>query len=90
MVMWVRTNNDASLRVGVIAGRATGGAVERNRAKRRLREAFRLNRHRLCDECDVILVARHKIIRAPWAEVQSELISLADQAGILKKDCNRN
>lgn len=86
MVMWIRTGDDAALRAGVIAGKKTGGAVERNRAKRRLREAFRLNRWRLNDKCDIVLMARDKIGAASWNEVQSELISLAERAGILAKE----
>lgn len=86
MVMVIREAGDASLRLCVVAGRnAVGGAVERNRAKRRLREAFRLNRHRMEGRCDVILVARGKLGEAPWEEVQKELIDLADKAGILSK-----
>jgi len=81
--MWLREGDDASLRLGVAAGRTIGGAVQRNRAKRRLREAFRLNRHRLRGKCDIVLMARGKLNNAPWDEVQSELIQLADRAGIL-------
>ena len=83
MVMWLRSGADASLRLGVVAGRTIGGAVQRNRAKRRLREAFRLNRHRLRDKYDIVLMARNKLIQASWDEVQAELIELADKAGIL-------
>lgn len=86
MVMWLREGDDASLRLGLAAGRTIGGAVQRNRAKRRLREAFRLNRHRLQGKCDIVLMARGRLNTAPWDEVQSELIQLADRAGILKKE----
>ena len=86
MVMWLREGDDASLRLGVAAGRTIGGAVQRNRAKRRLREAFRLNRHRLQGKCDIVLMARVRLNAASWDEVQSELIDLAGKAGILSKD----
>lgn len=86
MVMWIRNGDDASLRLGVVAGRTIGGAVQRNRAKRRLREAFRLNRHRLQGKRDIVLMARNKLMKAPWDEVQSELIELAGKAGIFKKE----
>jgi len=88
MVMWIRNGNDASLRLGVVAGRTIGGSVERHRAKRRLREVFRLNRHRLQGKCDIVLMARGKLIEAPWDEVQSELIALAGKAGLLAKERN--
>lgn len=85
MVMWLREGNDVSLRLGVAAGRTIGGAVQRNRAKRRLREAFRQIRHCLRGKCDVVLMARAGINEASWGEVQAELINLAGKAGILAK-----
>ena len=50
-------NGLAHSRVGVIASRRVGGAVKRNRAKRLMREAFRLNRHLLERRLDVIMIA---------------------------------
>jgi len=85
MVMWIRNGDDAALRLGVVAGRTIGGSVERHRAKRRLREAFRLNRHRLQGKCDIVLMARNQLIKAPWENVLTELISLAGRAGILSE-----
>lgn len=83
MIMWLRNGTDASLRLGVVAGRSIGGAVQRNRAKRRLRELFRLHRHRLRGGCDVVLMARGKLGKASWDEARAELISLAARADIL-------
>lgn len=45
-------------RLGVIATRRYGNAVTRNRAKRRLREAFRACQDRLPPSVDVVLIAR--------------------------------
>lgn len=83
LVMWLRTGPGASLRLGVVASRVIGNAVKRNRAKRRLREAWRLNRHRFHGEMDVVLVARRSILTAPWQEVNDDLIRLAKRAGLL-------
>lgn len=57
-------------RVGVIASRRTGGAVQRNRAKRLLREAFRLHQDLLPPGCDVVLIARASILTLSGAQVQ--------------------
>jgi ribonuclease P protein component len=86
MVLWLREGEDASLRLGVVASRKVGGAVQRNRARRRLREAFRVNRSRYRGAVDVILVARRAIGRARASEVEEELNGLAARAGLLSAE----
>ena len=83
LVMWLRHGPGASLRLGVVASRVIGNAVHRNRAKRRLREVWRLNRSQFKGDVDVILVARRSILTAPWKDVNDDLIRLAKRAGIL-------
>ncbi len=83
MVLWVGTAPDARRRLGVIASRKVGGAVDRSKARRRLREAWRLNRHRLSGRVDVILVARGAILRATADQVEHELMALCGRAGLI-------
>ena len=83
MILWLRGGEDAALRLGVVASKKTGNAVARNRAKRRLREVFRLNRHRLHGKVDIILIARRVIFQATWKDLEQDLLKLADKAGLL-------
>ena len=83
LVMWLRHGPGASLRLGVVASRVIGNAVCRARAKRRLREAWRLNRSAFRGDLDVILVARRSILTASWQEVNSDLLKLARKAGMI-------
>jgi ribonuclease P protein component len=53
-----RSENDGEARLGVSVGRKLGGAVERNRIKRLLREAFWANAESLRPGHDFVIVAR--------------------------------
>ena len=83
MTVWIRKQPDGALRLGVVASRRVGGAVQRNRAKRLLREVWRLNRSRFRGAVDVILSARSDILSVRYEAVERELLSLASRAGIL-------
>ena len=83
MVLWLRSGENACLRLGVVASRKVGGAVQRAKAKRKLREAFRRNRKYMQGEVDVVLVARRGILMTPFSNVNEEMMTLAKQAGIV-------
>jgi len=64
-----------TVRVGVVASiAAVGPAVDRNRAKRRLRAVFRENQTWAPVGSDLLLVARRPVNRLPVAELQERFI----------------
>lgn len=60
-------------RYGIVAGKKVGNAVERNRAKRRLREAIRAVHPALDTGWDLVLIARQPITAAQFSDVQDGL-----------------
>jgi ribonuclease P protein component len=76
MILRIRTGNDADRRLGIITSRKVGGAVQRNRARRRIREAWRLQRSRVSKQVDVVIICRRKIEHASAAAVAEEMTRL--------------
>jgi ribonuclease P protein component len=60
-------------RVGLTAGRVLGKAVDRNRIKRRMRQAVRSNLSLLTRDVDVILHPRRTVLTAEFARLQGEV-----------------
>ncbi len=69
-------------KVGFITSRRLGKANLRTRARRWMREAYRLNRHRLKQPVEQILVARPAIVGRTYQEVEAELLALWRRAGV--------
>ena len=61
------------LRVGFTVGRALGGAVERNRMKRRLREAVRMSLPAPGVAADVVINPKKCLLAADFADVLNEV-----------------
>jgi ribonuclease P protein component len=83
MVIWIAPPGSAETRMGVVASKRTfRRAVDRNRAKRLIREAFRRERYRLCQPADLVIVARRRILDAGSEMVQAEFVKLAGALGM--------
>jgi ribonuclease P protein component len=75
---------DARTRVGVIASkRFDRKAVVRNRARRLMKEGFRLIRNGISPPVWVVIVARRHLVRATLKEVQGELMRALAAASVL-------
>ena len=74
----------AATRLGVITSGRIGGAVVRNRARRLLREAFRLHQHELARPVDLVLVARPSIAGKTFAAVERDFLTALQKGKIVK------
>ena len=82
-VFYRRRSETGEARIGFTVGRVLGGAVQRNRIKRRMREAARACRAALPPSVDVVINPRKSALTAEYAqmlgEVQRAFASIARQ-----------
>lgn len=84
MVVYCRKNKLGRSRLGITASTKIGGAVTRNRARRRLREVYRLNRDKLQRGWDIILVARGRTASVSWRELNDTFLRLCRKLDLLE------
>jgi ribonuclease P protein component len=75
--------------IGVSAGRSVGSAVDRNRAKRLIREAIRPFLPALQPGWNILLIARKPILQAQFTVIQSSLEILLTRGQILNGNDER-
>lgn len=83
LVLYARRNHLPGNRVGITVSKKLGGAVVRNRTRRRLREVYRLNETRFASGWDIVVVARTRAVSAPFEKLTQAYLSLAQKAGVL-------
>jgi len=77
-----------ALRLGVITPKSIGSAPERARARRLLRESFRLHQRELKRPLTLVLIARASIAGKDFAAVERDYLNLMRQANLLVKEAN--
>jgi len=90
MVMLCIDNASKENRLGVVASKKVGGAVIRNRARRRLKEMYRHYEENLCKGCDIILIARSGISTADYTALKASFVRLAKRHKIWVCSENKN
>jgi len=74
----------AASRLGVVTSKKIGNAVARSRARRLLRESFRLHQPDLARAVDLVLVARPSIAGRKFADVEKDFLQVLRQARLEK------
>lgn len=83
LVLYARPNRTGGNRVGITVSKKLGGAVVRNRIRRRLREVYRLNEDAFSRGWDIVVVARTRAITARFDNLTQAYLALAEKMGLL-------
>ena len=87
VLYWLQQDEPTEPRVGFAVPRAAGGAVERNRIKRRLREAWRERIERVPEGNDYVLIVRPGLVEAAetngFGWLGERVDELLEQSGVL-------
>lgn len=78
--IFYRSNGLPRTRLGITTPRAIGGAVVRNRIRRRLREVFRLNQAAIPVGWDIVLNPRPLVAELPFRVLEKEILRLFPSA----------
>ncbi len=73
VVVYVNKNRKGIIRVGLTCGKAVGKATVRSRAKRLMRESFRLMYPELAPGYDIVIVARRSIVGKKCGDVAKDM-----------------
>lgn len=79
----LEVEEEAAFRVGLVTSRRVGGAVVRNRIRRRLREIVRRHQHELRAGFWMVIVARPAAAQASSAALGAEWLKLTRRAGLI-------
>ncbi len=75
------TEGESGVRLGLTTPRALGGAVVRNRIKRRFREAFRIHRAEFGPQWDIVINPRRAALMAEFPEIERGLRKVIEKCG---------
>ncbi|MBN1552303.1 ribonuclease P protein component, partial [bacterium] len=76
-------NNLHIMRYGLTVTRYIGKAVKRNRIRRILREVMRSMAHSLKPGYDIVIVAKHQILKASFQDIHYQLGDLFSKANLI-------
>jgi ribonuclease P protein component len=77
--VFVRPNEFALSRFGFSIKKALGGAVVRNRIRRRLREMVRCHRQEIYAGWDIVIHPKNSVAKAPFAALTEDLVRLLNK-----------
>lgn len=84
-LLYLVKNGSRPIRIGFVSTKKIGHAFARNRARRLMKEVYRLHRRELKNGYDAVLLAGHFLTEATYQEAEKAILALWRKAGILEE-----
>lgn len=84
LVVYARKSRRRGNRIGFTVSTKLGCAVKRNRARRRLRELYRLHETEFLPGTDLVVVARGRAVTARWRDMERAFLGACGRLGLLR------
>lgn len=86
LVVYARKSRRQANRIGFTVSVKLGGAVTRNRIRRRLRELYRLHETEFRTGTELVVVARSRAAEAEWRQLERAFLSACRKLELLRED----
>lgn len=86
LVLYCQRNRKGESRLGITTGTKLGHAVVRNKARRRIREIYRLHKDELQSGWDIVVVARVRATSAGYQAMERDFLYLTGKLRLRKPE----
>lgn len=87
LVMYVLpAGKETPSRLGMSVSKRVGNSVVRHRIKRLIREAHRLNRHKIADGYEIVVIARNEAKNRDYSRMERDFLHLAAMHHIMREE----
>lgn len=86
LAVYALHNRYGAGRLGITVSVKLGGAVKRNRIKRVIREIYRLHKHEIRPNTDLVVVARSRAVTVSYAHMERAFLRCVGQLGLRTKE----
>ena len=83
-VLYIRKNNLDETRVGFTITKKHGNSVVRNKIRRRMKEAYRLNFYNIKNGYDLVFIPKRNTVNISYEELEGSMIHILKIAKVLK------